>query len=589
MPQRTDGIAANVNDWNSRFEPTRQKSEPPDDARAGSQERSPVDVRDDDVRFTVYRPRAVAPERWYSLVAFAHKTDAYDDPDRGRVDPIEDMQAIAARVLDGADDFYDHTDSDATRSLPRGSELRFVPAVEGVIFNPPDVAFAWLEPVHYENFRFRPSAALNGSRARGTLSVFLGALLVGEVSLTINVDANAARRDSQEPNEVEQARPYRRIFASYSHQDIEIVKLVGTFVSLTGDQFVRDWVELRSGEFWDDRLRNMIQDADVFQLFWSRRSMISPFVRNEWEYALSLRRNNFVRPVFWEQPMPTQPAEGLPPPELQRLHFQAIDFDFSALTRSASPAIDDAHEDGSAANVQKTFGEPARVSSVPGTGSRTRDDFREGPNPDEPSATQKRREPPAAPPPELPEVIEAVIEVSDAFYQAVGQFTVQFEWCCDSLRRAIARFMGIDATAPDNFALTILGDVQPMQLIVRFNALLPAALQTATDKTIGQSLATRFERLVETRNAIVHGAWVTETGGPVPRDGNFIGWKIRYPQAGLLSKARLKNATEISYHAAEAEALARIFAGLANEENPSLQAWLVWDRDVGWRLPDKDE
>jgi hypothetical protein len=27
---------------------------------------------DEDVQFTVYRPRAVVPERWYTLLAFAH-------------------------------------------------------------------------------------------------------------------------------------------------------------------------------------------------------------------------------------------------------------------------------------------------------------------------------------------------------------------------------------------------------------------------------------------------------------------------------------------------------------------------------------
>jgi hypothetical protein len=296
----------------------------------------PSAVLDDDVRFTVYRPRAVAPDRWYSMVAFAHKTEPYDDPVRGRIDPEEEVDRIATHVLDGAEARYDHTDSDARTSLVRGSELRFVPYVEGVEFNPKVVAFTWFEPVHYENFRLRASSAIDGTRARGTLSVFQGATLVGDVTLTIQVDAEAAAHvEPEKPDVTDDAPSYRKIFASYSHDDVEIVKLIGKFMTATGDRFMRDWVELRSGEVWDDRLLQMIRDADVFELFWSQNSMESAYVRREWEYALSLGRENFVRPVFWERPMPERVADGLPPPELARLHFQAIDFDFDAARASA--------------------------------------------------------------------------------------------------------------------------------------------------------------------------------------------------------------------------------------------------------------
>ncbi len=68
----------------------------------------------------------------------------------------------------------------------------------------------------------------------------------------------------------------------------------------------------------------MIRDADVFQLFWSSNSMRSESVRREYEYAISLGRERFICPTYWESPMPQ--AEGLPPAELERLHFQRLDF-----------------------------------------------------------------------------------------------------------------------------------------------------------------------------------------------------------------------------------------------------------------------
>ena len=83
---------------------------------------------------------------------------------------------------------------------------------------------------------------------------------------------------------------------------------------------------LRAGEVWDERLAEFIRKADVFQLFWSTNSMHSPYVRQEWEYGLSLNRTRFVRPVYWEDPLPEDADEGIPPESLKRLHFQRIAF-----------------------------------------------------------------------------------------------------------------------------------------------------------------------------------------------------------------------------------------------------------------------
>jgi formylglycine-generating enzyme required for sulfatase activity len=74
----------------------------------------------------------------------------------------------------------------------------------------------------------------------------------------------------------------------------------------------------------------MIHQADVFQLFWSRNSMNSDYVHQEYSYALSLHRDGFVRPVYWEDPMPESKEKKLPPPELQEIHFHRI----SPLTRT---------------------------------------------------------------------------------------------------------------------------------------------------------------------------------------------------------------------------------------------------------------
>ena len=110
------------------------------------------------------------------------------------------------------------------------------------------------------------------------------------------------------------------MFPSYSHQDAVVVAQIAAAAQTLGHEYLRDVDQLRAGQDWQRELESYIEQADVFQLFWSPASMRSPHVQHEWDYALSLNRPDFVRPVYWEQPRASAPP-SLPPPELDRLHF----------------------------------------------------------------------------------------------------------------------------------------------------------------------------------------------------------------------------------------------------------------------------
>jgi hypothetical protein len=280
---------------------------------------APELIVDENVQFTVYRPKAVAPVKWCPLLVFAHLDERRDD-DSDDFDPIAEVKRRAAAALgDDAQDYGDTT-TDSAGAVPRMGELTFVPEVEGVVFNPPRQTILWIESVHEVAFRMQAGAALDGTTARGRMSVFLGGILLADVNLRFSVTSGAPER--AKPTESTSARPYRKIFASYSHRDTAVVEQFEAMARALGDRYLRDWKDLRAGEQWGKRLAQMIGEADVFQLFWSSASMSSAFVRKEWEHALSLGREHFVRPVYWENPMPTTP--GLPPLELSRLHFQRI-------------------------------------------------------------------------------------------------------------------------------------------------------------------------------------------------------------------------------------------------------------------------
>lgn len=278
---------------------------------------------DENVQFTVYRPDVVRPQQWYPMLAFAHLSEKAPDADDD-LDPLEEVRRQAKQVLGDNLDQYSGLTQDGRQAVPREGELTFVPEVPGIRFNPPRRSFRWQEAVHREEFRLRASSNLDGRTARGRLTVFLGAMLLADVPLQIRVDSRCPAGPKTPSMKTAAARPYRRIFASYSHKDAPVVQQCAGFAAALGDQYLRDCVDLRAGEVWSERLEDLIRKADVFQLFWSTNSMHSSFVQQEWEYALTLNRPSFIRPTYWEEPLPEDPAAGLPPDALRRLHFQQL-------------------------------------------------------------------------------------------------------------------------------------------------------------------------------------------------------------------------------------------------------------------------
>jgi TIR domain len=285
----------------------------------GAPEPRPVE----EIQFTVYRPNVVRPGEWKTMLAFMHLTDARPDAPADEPSPVERVQTLARQALGKQAPTYGHSRAEARSSVPRESEITLVPFADGLEFRPNRRTFLWIDDVHQEQFTVRARPEADGTIARGRLSAFLGAILLAEVDISTRVDSGASTGQSA-PTKSSSASLYRRVFASYSHRDEEIVRQFERYVEALGDVYLRDIRDIRSGMDWTARLRELIAGADVFQLFWSNNAMHSPNVRHEWEYALSLNRPGFVRPTYWEDPFPESQADGLPPEALRRLHFHRL-------------------------------------------------------------------------------------------------------------------------------------------------------------------------------------------------------------------------------------------------------------------------
>lgn len=291
---------------------------------------------DENIQFTAYRPKVVAPGKWTTMLVFAHLDERPSWMDEDELAPIEEMERQAKQILGVRANDYRNSTSDSALAVPRDGEITLVPDIGGFEFNPPRRSFLWKDgiAVHSESFSMRAPTALNGQVSRGRLTIFLGHVILAEISLAIRVDTTfVPARNAVAGNEAmrahSSARPFRRVFASYSHDDVAVVETIEKHARTLGDEYLRDWVNLRSGEQWNERLLSMINEADVFQLFWSKHASNSPYVTQEWRHALALGRPAFVRPTYWEDPMPQPPAE------LRGIHFHRLTADVS--TRPISP------------------------------------------------------------------------------------------------------------------------------------------------------------------------------------------------------------------------------------------------------------
>lgn len=271
----------------------------PDDLRGGAAQPEP-----EPAQFSAYYPREAVPNVWNPLRAYVFVPSA-----------ASAVAADAAQELGALLPTYREVERTSSVGIAQGALITATPELPGFQFNPPSAQMGFYEDWQRFDFKLRPVTAPLDIAANGRITFTVEGVIVADVPLSVYVGASASPGESATVNTT---RPiYQSIFCSYSHKDTQIVERVESAYKALGLTFLRDVISLRSGQDWDDALLRLIDSADVFQLFWSEAASASPAVRKEWEHALGLKRQDdaFIRPVYWQQPMPP------PAPELAAIHF----------------------------------------------------------------------------------------------------------------------------------------------------------------------------------------------------------------------------------------------------------------------------
>ncbi len=271
---------------------------------------------------TVGYPGSPAADVWYSLVTYLHVPVA--DP--------EVNKRLAARSREAGQRV---AVASSRISAMRGTWFTLVPSINEVEFNPPRQEVAWVENIQEIAFRFRAETTSEGKPLVGAMEVLANNLPVGVVPLALQV-GGTSWSDSSDQWATSSALMFQHVFASYSRNDLDIVKACAEAYSALGIDLFVDRKDLLAGQEWHPALLQKIEEIDVFQLFWSNSSRESRYVDDEWRHAMSMRRqkgHRFLRPLYWEEPKPDAPAE------LNKLNFSFLDVDTLSRARSASTSI----------------------------------------------------------------------------------------------------------------------------------------------------------------------------------------------------------------------------------------------------------
>lgn len=265
-------------------------------------------------QFTAFWPGLAQPAKSYPLMVYIHREDVLDkvrDVARGFSAAMGGIQSSGV----GA----------SFAPLQTNTILTIVPQVGGLVFDPPSSTLLWNPAESYQSATFIFELPADPAQSySGWVLIYEGPIILGKIDVSIRVPHSLPRTlpagETRSTTGEGQLEPLE-VFASYSHRDTPVIEYFRRAHEESGQKLLMDVYDLRSGEEWNARLLELIDGAEVFQLFWSRRSARSEFVEREWRHALQFatRRPRFIQPVWWEDPL--EP----PPPELAQFHFQRVE------------------------------------------------------------------------------------------------------------------------------------------------------------------------------------------------------------------------------------------------------------------------
>jgi hypothetical protein len=279
-------------------------------------------VLEQDINFSAYYPRTFSPSQRGSVIVYMYLADALVAITRDVQKFAEELGGEIPRPRKANQSVRIKPDTLVTISIESDS----------LLFEPESITRRWVDEWARFIFEFKIPPELEDEQVIFHVVITIAGIEVARIAnCVIEIVPSDDLLALTNPLatavlDYEETQLYQHIFVSYSRNDTEVVEAYKLAQEALGNEVFMDTYSIRSGQDWQVALENAIQKADIFQLFWSDQSANSDNVQAEWQYALANccendRCRGFIRPVYWQKPMLTQP-----PDELQHLNFRYVPF-----------------------------------------------------------------------------------------------------------------------------------------------------------------------------------------------------------------------------------------------------------------------
>lgn len=271
------------------------------------QKRKQSGVGQKNLFFTAGYPPRVPVEAWRRLMVYMHTEPG-----------IESFRDEAVKSADPASPFSQRAANKKDNWSRSTYRITLLPEAPGVRFNPALQSLWSVEDYDRVPFNFQGGPELTNRTVSGQITAYIGLVELTRIPFEITFGEPASSPESAAGElQFSQGKIYQRIFASFASDDREVTESVVKTVTALGDDVLMQCLTHRDGKDWQSEMKSLIDQAEVFQLFWSDHAARSARVKQEYTYALQRAggNRNFIRLIYWHTPVPK------PPSPLQHLSF----------------------------------------------------------------------------------------------------------------------------------------------------------------------------------------------------------------------------------------------------------------------------
>jgi tetratricopeptide (TPR) repeat protein len=254
----------------------------------------------DNVHFSITSPAQVCPSASFVVDIWAHLGEQRDEVIRRAKEALPNVEISIM--------------SKGPVNVCRGTILTVRLKIDELEVEDYEDTIMWNAEIGNANFRVTvPKETAPGSKP-GVATIHANGIQIARIYFDIQVGNETSSTEKIQTKQQQN----RKAFASYASADRDSVlaRIQGIQKIAPQLEVFVDVVSLRSGQYWEKELWEVIPSKDVFYLFWSSNAAKSEWVEKEWRCALKTRGLDFIDPVPLEAP-----EQAPPPPELSSKHF----------------------------------------------------------------------------------------------------------------------------------------------------------------------------------------------------------------------------------------------------------------------------